>query len=283
MANLKELRRRITSVGNTMKITSAMKMVSAAKLKKAQDAIQNMRPYSTKLSEILSNVSATLSVDENPFAQQREVKKVLLVLLTSNRGLCGPFNSSVIKRGYARMEELIGVDVEVMTIGKKAFDLYKRTGKIVEQEFEIWNSLNREGNEAIANTLMDGFTEGRWDRIEVIYNQFRNAAVQVVQLEQFLPIQLGESKAASTEYLYEPIKEKILEDLVPIALRTQLYKALLDSMASEHGARMTAMHKATDNATDLRNALKLQYNQARQAAITNEILEIVSGANALEG
>jgi F-type H+-transporting ATPase subunit gamma len=283
MANLKELRRRITSVGNTMKITSAMKMVSAAKLKKAQDAIQNMRPYSTKLSEILSNVSATLSVDENPFAQQREVKKVLLVLLTSNRGLCGPFNSSVIKRGYARMEELKGVDVEVMTIGKKAFDLYKRTGKIVEQEFEIWNSLNREGNEAIANTLMDGFTEGRWDRIEVIYNQFRNAAVQVVQLEQFLPIQLGESKAASTEYLYEPTKEKILEDLVPIALRTQLYKALLDSMASEHGARMTAMHKATDNATDLRNALKLQYNQARQAAITNEILEIVSGANALEG
>jgi F-type H+-transporting ATPase subunit gamma len=283
MANLKELRRRITSVGNTMKITSAMKMVSAAKLKKAQDAIQNMRPYSTKLSEILSNVSATLSVDENPFAQQREVKKVLLVLLTSNRGLCGPFNSSVIKRGYARMEELKGVDVEVMTIGKKAFDLYKRTGKIVEQEFEIWNSLNREGNEAIANTLMDGFTEGRWDRIEVIYNQFRNAAVQVVQLEQFLPIQLGESKAATTEYLYEPTKEKILEDLVPIALRTQLYKALLDSMASEHGARMTAMHKATDNATDLRNALKLQYNQARQAAITNEILEIVSGANALEG
>jgi F-type H+-transporting ATPase subunit gamma len=283
MANLKELRRRITSVGNTMKITSAMKMVSAAKLKKAQDAIQNMRPFSNKLSEILSNVSASLSVDENPFAQQREVKKVLLVLLTSNRGLCGPFNSSVIKRGYARIEELQGVDVEVMTIGKKAFDLYKRTGKIVEQEFEIWNSLNRANNEVIADTLMTGFTAGRWDRIEIIYNQFRNAAVQIVQLEQFLPIQLGETKAASTEYLYEPNKEQILEDLVPIALRTQLYKALLDSMASEHGARMTAMHKATDNATDLRNALKLQYNQARQAAITNEILEIVSGANALEG
>jgi F-type H+-transporting ATPase subunit gamma len=283
MANLKELRRRITSVGNTMKITSAMKMVSAAKLKKAQDAIQNMRPFSNKLSEILSNVSASLSVDENPFAQQREVKKVLLVLLTSNRGLCGPFNSSVIKRGYARIEELQGVDVEVMTIGKKAFDLYKRTGKIVEQEFEIWNSLNRANNEAIADTLMSGFTAGRWDRIEIIYNQFRNAAVQIVQLEQYLPIQLGETKAASTEYLYEPNKEQILEDLVPIALRTQLYKALLDSMASEHGARMTAMHKATDNATDLRNALKLQYNQARQAAITNEILEIVSGANALEG
>jgi F-type H+-transporting ATPase subunit gamma len=266
-----------------MKITSAMKMVSAAKLKKAQDAIQNMRPFSNKLSEILSNVSASLSVDENPFAQQREVKKVLLVLLTSNRGLCGPFNSSVIKRGYARIEELQGVDVEVMTIGKKAFDLYKRTGKIVEQEFEIWNSLNRANNEAIADTLMSGFTAGRWDRIEIIYNQFRNAAVQIVQLEQYLPIQLGETKAASTEYLYEPNKEQILEDLVPIALRTQLYKALLDSMASEHGARMTAMHKATDNATDLRNALKLQYNQARQAAITNEILEIVSGANALEG
>lgn len=283
MANLKELRRRITSVGSTMKITSAMKMVSAAKLKKAQDAIQNMRPYSNKLSEILSNVSASLSIDENPFAQQREVKKVLLVLLTSNRGLCGPFNSSVIKRGYARMAELEGVAVEIMTIGKRAFDLYKRTGKIVETDNDIWNNLNREHNALIADKLMAGFTEGRWDRIEIIYNQFRNAAVQVVQTEQFLPIQLGESKASSTEYLYEPNKEQILTDLVPVALRTQLYKALLDSNASEHGARMTAMHKATDNATELRNALRLEYNKARQAAITNEILEIVSGANALEG
>jgi len=266
-----------------MKITSAMKMVSAAKLKKAQDAIQNMRPYSNKLSEILSNVSASLSVDENPFAQQREVKKVLLVLLTSNRGLCGPFNSAVIKRGYSRLAELQGVDVEIMTIGKRAYDLYKRTGKIVETDNDIWNNLNRDHNALIADKLMAGFTEGRWDRIEIIYNQFRNAAVQVVQVEQFLPIQLGESKAATTEYLYEPNKEQILTDLVPVALRTQLYKALLDSNASEHGARMTAMHKATDNATELRNALRLEYNKARQAAITNEILEIVSGANALEG
>lgn len=267
-----------------MKITSAMKMVSAAKLKKAQDAIQSMRPFSHKLTEILKNVSASLSADENPYARQREVKKVLLVLMTSNRGLCGPFNSAVIKRGFARINELAGTEVEVMTIGKRAFDLYKRTGKIVETENDIWNHLNRENSAVIADKLMQGFLAGRWDRIEVIYNQFRNAAVQVVQTEQFLPIQLSESQDnSSTEYLYEPGKQHILDEMIPIALRTQLYKAFLDSNASEHGARMTAMHKATDNATDLRNALKLEYNKARQAAITNEILEIVSGANALKG
>ena len=283
MANLKELRTRIVSIGSTMKITSAMKMVSAAKLKKAQDAIQSMRPYSQKLTEILQNVSSSLSADENPYAQQREVKKVLLVLMTSNRGLCGPFNSSVIKRGFARIKQLNNVEVEVMTIGKKAFDLYKRTGKVVERETDIWNNLNYETNTEIANKLMQGFVAGKWDRIEIIYNQFKNAAVQEVQVEQFLPIQLSESSSQGTDYIYEPSKEKIVEDLIPISLKTQLFKAFLDSNASEHGARMTAMHKATDNAKDLKGSLTLEYNKARQAAITNEILEIVSGANALEG
>jgi F-type H+-transporting ATPase subunit gamma len=283
MANLKELRTRIVSIGNTMKITSAMKMVSAAKLKKAQDAIQSMRPYSQKLTEILQNVSSSLSADENPYAQQREVKKVLLVLMTSNRGLCGPFNSSVIKRGYARMNQLKDVEVEVMTIGKKAYDLYKRTGKVVARETEIWNNLTYENNTEIANTLMQGFAAGKWDRIEILYNQFKNAAVQEVQVEQYLPIQLSESNSQGTDYLYEPSKAQIVEELIPISLKTQLFKAFLDSNASEHGARMTAMHKATDNAKDLKGALTLEYNKARQAAITNEILEIVSGANALEG
>ena len=284
MANLKDLRTRIVSIGNTMKITSAMKMVSAAKLKKAQDAIQSMRPYSEKLTEILQNVSSSLSPDENPFAQKREVKKVLLVLLTSNRGLCGPFNSSIIKAANARMAELKGVDVEIMTIGKKANDLLKKTGKVVENESAIWNSLKFENTDVIAEKLMLGFANKQWDHIEIIYNQFRNAAVQVVQKEQYLPIVLPEATSANSgDYLYEPSKEHIIKELIPISLRTQLFKACIDSNASEHGARMTAMHKATDNANEMKDALSLEYNKARQAAITNEILEIVSGANALEG
>lgn len=285
MANLKDLRTRITSIGNTMKITSAMKMVSAAKLKKAQDAIQSMRPYSEKLTEILQNVSSSLSVDENPFAQEREVKKVLLVLLTSNRGLCGPFNSAVTKTAIARMAALNGVEVELMTVGKKASELFKKSGRIVETENEIWNELKYENTDVIAEKLMAGFAGKKWDRVEIIYNKFVNAAVQEVQNEQYLPIMMPAIEPGKSvgDYLYEPSKEHIIKELIPISLRTQLFKSCLDSMASEHGARMTAMHKATDNATDLRNALKLEYNKARQAAITNEILEIVSGANALEG
>ena len=266
-----------------MKITSAMKMVSAAKLKKAQDAIQSMRPYSQKLTEILQNVSSSLSADENPYAKQREVKKVLLVLMTSNRGLCGPFNSSVIKRAHARMAELKGVDVELMTIGKKANDLLKRTGKVVGNETDIWNHLTYENGAEIASGLMADFLDGKWDRVELIYNQFKNAAVQEVQVEQYLPISLKSESSNSTDYIYDPAKMEIVEEMIPIALKTQMFKALLDSNASEHGSRMTAMHKATDNAGELKGELSLEYNKARQAAITNEILEIVSGANALEG
>lgn len=268
-----------------MKITSAMKMVSAAKLKKAQDAIQSMRPYSEKLTEILQNVSSSLSPDENPFAAEREVKKVLLVVLTSNRGLCGPFNSSVIKAAQARIAKLKGTEVELMTVGKKANDILKRTGRVVDTETEIWNNLKFEMTDEIAEKLMLGFTNKKWDRIEIIYNQFRNAAVQEVQVEQFLPIVLPEADGSNSsgDYLYEPSKEHIIKEMIPISLRTQLFKAFIDSNASEHGARMTAMHKATDNANELRGNLSLEYNKARQAAITNEILEIVSGANALEG
>jgi F-type H+-transporting ATPase subunit gamma len=283
MANLKELRTRITSIGSTMKITSAMKMVSAAKLKKAQDAVQSMRPYSLKLTEILQNLSSSLSADENPYAREREVKKVLLVLLTSNRGLCGTFNSSIIKRAQARMKELNGVEVELMTLGKKANDILKRTGKVTAANNDIWNELTYENNAEIALEIMEGFVDGKWDRVELIYNQFKNAAVQLVQTEQYLPISLNADQNDVTDYIYEPHKVHIIEQLIPISLKTQLFKALLDSNASEHGARMTAMHKATDNAGELKADLSLEYNKARQAAITNEILEIVSGANALEG
>jgi F-type H+-transporting ATPase subunit gamma len=283
MANLKELRTRITSIGSTMKITSAMKMVSAAKLKKAQDAVQSMRPYSLKLTEILQNLSSSLSADENPYAREREVKKVLLVLLTSNRGLCGTFNSSIIKRAQARMKELNGVEVELMTLGKKANDILKRTGKVTAANNDIWNELTYENTAEIALEIMEGFVDGKWDRVELIYNQFKNAAVQLVQTEQYLPISLNADHNDVTDYIYEPNKVHIIEQLIPISLKTQLFKALLDSNASEHGARMTAMHKATDNAGELKADLSLEYNKARQAAITNEILEIVSGANALEG
>lgn len=283
MANLKELRRRIASIGTTMKITSAMKMVSAAKLKKAQDAIQSMRPYSEKLTEILQNVSSSLAPDENPYAIERPANKILLVALTSNRGLCGPFNSSIIKATLARAAALKGAEVEIFAIGKKAADLLGKTLKVTHRETDIWNNISYENTDAIAQKLMEGFADKKWDRIELIYNQFRNAAVQVVTNEQFLPIQIPESDGGSGDYIYEPNKEQIIEELIPISLRTQFYKAVLDSNASEHGARMTAMHKATDNAGELRGALSLEYNKARQAAITNEILEIVSGANALEG
>ena len=266
-----------------MKITSAMKMVSAAKLKKAQDAIQSMRPYSEKLTEILQNVSSSLAPDENPYAIERPANKILLVALTSNRGLCGPFNSSIIKATLARAAALKGAEVEIFAIGKKAADLLGKTLKVTHRETDIWNNISYENTDAIAQKLMEGFADKKWDRIELIYNQFRNAAVQVVTNEQFLPIQIPESDGGSGDYIYEPNKEQIIEELIPISLRTQFYKAVLDSNASEHGARMTAMHKATDNAGELRGALSLEYNKARQAAITNEILEIVSGANALEG
>jgi F-type H+-transporting ATPase subunit gamma len=287
MANLKSLRTRITSVSSTMQITSAMKMVSAAKLKRAQDQITRMRPYAQKLQGILSNVSASLDASEGVFSAQREVKRVLLVAITSNRGLCGAFNANVIKASRREMARLKreGVEASVVTIGKKAFDLLRKDNAAIKlNASEVYNHLSYDSVAAVANQIMDGFQAGEYDEVTLIYNQFKNAAVQVLQVEPYLPMVPAESaQATSSDYLFEPAKQAIVEDLIPLSLRVQLYKAVLDSNASEHGARMTAMHKATDNAKSLQKSLKLEYNKARQAAITNEILEIVGGAEALKG
>jgi F-type H+-transporting ATPase subunit gamma len=286
MANLKEIRNRITSISSTMQITSAMKMVSAAKLKKAQDAITAMRPYAEKLTELLQNLSASLDGDiGGEFTTQREVKKVLIVAITSNRGLCGAFNTNVIKEAKNRSEYYAGKQVDIFAIGKKGNDILSKTLNVIDNQSSIFDHLTFDNVAAIAETLTQKFIAGEYDRIELVYNQFKNAATQIVQTEQFLPLApIQSDKPASTgDYIFEPAKDEIVLTLIPKALKTQLYKGIRDSFASEHGARMTAMHKATDNATDLRDQLKLTYNKARQAAITNEILEIVGGAEALKG
>lgn len=285
MANLKEIRNRITSVQSTMQITSAMKMVSAAKLKKAQDAITAMRPYAEKLTELLQSVSATLEGDAGgQFTAQREVNKVLVVVITSNRGLCGAFNSNVIKQAKVVAESYAGKQVDVFAIGKKGNDVLRKTNNVVVNQSEVFDKLTFDNVAEIAEALTSKFTSGEYDKIEIIYNQFKNAATQIVMTEQFLPLApvVSENTIAG-DYIFEPSKEEIVLTLIPKSLKTQLYKAIRDSFAAEHGARMTAMHKATDNATELRNQLKLTYNKARQAAITGEILEIVGGAEALNG
>jgi F-type H+-transporting ATPase subunit gamma len=285
MANLKEIRNRISSVSSTMQITSAMKMVSAAKLKKAQDAITAMRPYSDKLTELLQSLSASLEGDSgSKFAEQRELKNILIVSITSNRGLCGAFNSNILKRSSSLAEQYKakGQNVSFITVGKKANDLLSRNYPIVSNESKIYDDLTFDNVSVIAETLMQKFVTGEFDKIEVVYNKFKNAATQIVMTEQFLPIvPIDNESSAALDYVFEPSKEQIVEELIPKSLKTQLYKGIRDSFASEHGARMTAMHKATDNATELRDALKLTYNKARQASITNEILEIVGGAEAL--
>lgn len=284
MANLKEIRNRISSVSSTMQITSAMKMVSAAKLKKAQDAITAMRPYADKLTELLQSLSATLDADSgSKFSTQREVNKVLIVAITSNRGLCGTFNSNIIKE-VTRLtnETYANQEVSYLAIGKKTNDAFKKTDKIIANHSEVFDDLTFDNVAAIAEEIMNKFVAGEFDKIELVYNRFKNAATQIVTKEQFLPIVPVEGEANSNaDYIFEPSKGEIVEQLIPKSLKTQLYKAVRDSFASEHGARMTAMHKATDNATELRDQLKLTYNKARQAAITNEILEIVGGAEAL--
>ncbi|MBC3758457.1 ATP synthase F1 subunit gamma [Hyunsoonleella sp. SJ7] len=284
MANLKEIRNRISSVSSTMQITSAMKMVSAAKLKKAQDAITAMRPYADKLTELLQSLSATLDADSgSKFSTQREVNKVLIVAITSNRGLAGAFNSNIIKEvNRLTSETYANQEVSYVAIGKKANDAFKKSKKVVANHSAVFDDLTFENVAAIAQELMDKFVVGDFDKIEIVYNKFKNAATQIVMTEQFLPIVPVEGEAnANADYIFEPSKVEIVEQLIPKSLKTQLYKGIRDSFASEHGARMTAMHKATDNATELRDQLKLTYNKARQAAITNEILEIVGGAEAL--
>ncbi|WP_430908587.1 ATP synthase F1 subunit gamma [Maribacter sp. 2-571] len=284
MANLKEIRNRIASVSSTMQITSAMKMVSAAKLKKAQDAITAMRPYADKLTELLQSLSASLDADSgSSFSDNREVNKVLVVAITSNRGLCGAFNTNIIKQSMALANDTYaGKEVDFMAIGKKANDILGKSHKVIANHSEVYDELTFDNVAKIAEALMELFTTGEYDRIDIVYNKFKNAATQLIMTEQFLPIVPVEgAEASSGDYIFEPSKVEIVEQLIPKSLKTQLYKGIRDSFASEHGARMTAMHKATDNATELRDQLKLTYNKARQAAITNEILEIVGGAEAL--
>ena len=284
MANLKEIRNRISSVSSTMQITSAMKMVSAAKLKKAQDAITAMRPYSDKLTQMLVNLSSSVDF-ENVYLSPRKVKNKLVVCITSNRGLCGAFNSNVIKK-CTEIANSSDESVSFLCIGKKGADILSKNYNVVQTNNEIFDDLTFENISAIAEKIMSMFLDKEFDSVQIVYNKFKNAATQIVIQEQYLPIENNGSEndqKESSDYIFEPSQVEIISELIPKSLKTQLYKSIRDSYASEHGARMTAMHKATDNATELRDQLKLTYNKARQAAITNEILEIVGGAEALNG
>ncbi|ASK29497.1 ATP synthase F1 subunit gamma [Chryseobacterium sp. T16E-39] len=285
MANLKEIRGRISSISSTMQITRAMKMVSAAKLKKAQDAIVMLRPYSEKLQEIIQNVNSSSDPDQvSIYAQKREVKRVLFIAVTSNRGLAGAFNSSIVKELNNQFQNNSQYEIEILTIGKKAYDAVRRSRTVYANESAVFDNLNFDAVSNLTEGVMDSFKEGKFDEIYLIYNKFINAATQEVTKEQLLPILMPETTEpqVETDYIFEPNKNEILDNLIPKSIKTQVFKAVLDSVASEHGARMTAMHKATDNAQALKNDLVIFYNKARQAAITNEILEIVSGAEALK-
>jgi F-type H+-transporting ATPase subunit gamma len=288
MANLKETRNRIASVKSTMQITSAMKMVSAAKLKRAQDAVTRMRPYAEKLQEILVNLTSGTEDDgEGAYSTVRSEEKILIVAVTSNRGLCGGFNAAITKRCLTLANgEYASKDLSFLCIGKKGGEFLANRGlNVIKTEIELYSDLTFENTAPIATEVMEEFVAGNYDKVVLVYNQFKNAAVQVVQNEQFLPVVAEESDDVVNvvDYIYEPNKEDIITELIPKSLKTQFYKAILDSVAGEHGARMTAMHKATDNAKDLADRLTLEYNKARQAAITTEILEIVGGAEALKG
>ena len=284
MANLKEIRNRIASVSSTMQITSAMKMVSAAKLKKAQDAITAMRPYSDKLTELIQNLSDALDGDTpNPYTQVRPTEKILLLVITSNRGLCGGFNANIIKATNSYLAKHANESVDLITLGKKGNDILAKNNNINANNNAIFDDLSFNNASEIAEAFMEAFAQKEYDRVDVVYNRFKNAATQIVTSETLLPIsaETEDSNSATADYIFEPTQEEIVNELLPKSVKMQLFKALRDSFASEHGARMTAMHKATDNATELRDQLKLTYNKARQAAITNEILEIVGGAEAL--
>ena len=293
MANLKEVRIRIASVQSTQQITKAMKMVSAAKLKRATNAIVQLRPYATKLKEILGNLSASLEGSSSPFIQEREPNKVLIIVVSSNRGLAGAFNMNVIKAtnnliANKYSEQYKNGNVSIVAIGKKSQDFYeKRNYNIIGNNNEVYSALTFKNVTKITDSIMRGFEKGEYDKVELVYNKFKNAAVQILTTEQLLPLPKNAEeehvKPVNIDYILEPSQESIVEQLIPKSIKIQLYKAVLDSHASEHGARMTSMDKATENAGDLLKALKLSYNQARQAAITTELTEIVSGAAALNG
>jgi len=284
MSGLKEIRNRISSVSSTMQITNAMKMVSAAKLKKAQDSITATLPYSNKLSELVKNISASIdSVDSNPLFVKREVKSALIIVITSNKGLCGGFNSNIIKEVYNISSQYGTKKPDLITIGKKGNDILKKKFNVISSHNDLYDDFSYSNVRLIANDIMGLYTEEQYDEVILVYNHFKNAATQIITKEQFLPIaeNSDEDLSIQGDYIFEPNREKILNELIPKTLSIQLFKSISDSIAGEHGARMTAMHKATDNASELRDQLKLTYNKARQTAITNEILEIVGGAEAL--
>ena len=289
MANLKEIRTRIASVSSTQQITSAMKMVSASKLRKSQNAILKLRPYSAKMTEIIQNLCGS-EKDELPLARQSKVlNNVLIIVLTSNKGLCSTFNSNVIKATNQRIEYYkennAGIKIDVKTFGKKGTDFFKKQNNLINfvgENDDIWDNLSFENVANEGEELIKDFINKKYDKIEIIYNQFKNASTQILTYETFLPISFEESSNINNDYIFEPSKVEIINSIIPQSLKTQLFKCFLDSSASEHGARMTSMHKATDNATNLLKDLKLTYNKARQASITNEIIEICSGAEALK-
>ena len=284
MSGLKEIRNRISSVSSTMQITNAMKMVSAAKLKKAQESISATLPYSNKLSELIKNISSsTESEDINPLFEKRDFKKLLIIAITSNKGLCGGFNSNIIKEVNNIIINSSSKKVDLLTIGKKGNDILSKKFQVISSHNDVYDNFNYTNVKEIADVIMHKFSEKEYDKVVLVYNHFKNAATQIVTKEQYLPIEesADENNSVSGDYIFEPNRAKILNELIPKSLSIQLFKAISDSIAGEHGARMTAMHKATDNASELRDQLKLTYNKARQTAITNEILEIVGGAEAL--
>ena len=284
MSGLKESRNRISSVSSTMQITNAMKMVSAAKLKKAQDSISATLPYSDKLSELIKSISASLdSSESNPLFEKREIKKPLLIVITSNKGLCGGFNSNIIKEVYSLASNYGTNTPDLLTIGKKGNDILSKKLNVISSHKEVYDNFSYSIVKGIADDVMKRFENEEYDEVVLVYNHFKNAATQIITKEQYLPILDNSETNASVsgDYIFEPNRVKILDELIPKSLAIQLFKAISDSIAGEHGARMTTMHKATDNASELRDDLKLTYNKARQTAITNEILEIVGGAEAL--
>lgn len=295
MANLKEVRTRIASVSSTQQITSAMKMVSAAKFRRAQNAIIGMRPYADQLQEIIADIDTGDGV-RTPYHAQRPLQNVLLVVVTSNKGLCGAFNSNVLKQAQQRIDHYrttlpAGAQLHVMSIGKKSSELLARQRDLpLSTHDDLLDSPSFDEIAALADDIMQRFVAAQLDHVEIIYNQFKNSLTQILSTEQFLPLTRESSNTSSTstsaptnDYIFEPSKDDILREMVPLTLRSTFYRIILDSLASEHGARMTAMQKATDNATELLKDLTLSYNKARQAAITNEIIEIVSGSEALKG
>lgn len=287
MANLKDIRLRINSIKSTQQTTKAMKMVSAAKLRKAQDAIIRLRPYANKMKDLIQNLLLGQQEIDSPYVKSREVKNVLLVVITSNKGLCGAFNSSIFKLVQSTIQEKYSQlhksgNVHLLCIGKKGYEFFKKTHSLIGENHDLFSKISFESTANVAEMVMQGFIEGRWDKVEIVYNEFKNVATQIRKLETFLPLEVQKAENNNfTDYIFEPNKEEILTDLIPKILKIQFYKCILDSNASEHGARMVAMDSATENASQLISQLRLIYNKERQAAITKEILEIVGGAEAL--